>query len=134
MTKLEKKMVKLEMAMCAVRKAEEMGNKLMHEAAVTAIHEWKMEYLVDHAFAEVANAYLGSKEEGCPILNFWAVHDPKAIVQCLRQSDVREFTFSSQRTDALEQAFEFQQAGAKIAKATEINWDGNPTPALLFVM
>ena len=42
MTKLEKKMVKLEMAMCAVRKAEEMGNKLMHEAAVTAIHEWNI--------------------------------------------------------------------------------------------
>ena len=101
--------------------AEQDGNE--EEKAIKAYRAWKESYKNESKeFHSIYNAYEESRDNGNEELNFKEyIKKPDATIACLKKNGIKKFTFSSGWSDAIEDAWELQQAGCKIIGMTEVN-------------
>lgn len=72
----------------------------------------------------IMNDYEVSRDSGNEILNIRnSIHENQAeeLIKALKDNGINEFTFSASSTEALENAWRFQEAGYKLQGIVEIN-------------
>lgn len=100
-------------------------------------HENKMFEQEPLDFYEVYQAYRKAVENGNKYLDFDGTYTPERIrdyVKILKENGIKHFTYSSTWTNALQDAWEFESAGAHLEKMTMTHWRGKDVPALKFTI
>ena len=68
--------------------------------------------------------YEVSRDNGNEILNFDDIiwdSDVEALIECMKENGIKDFTYSSKATNAIETLWLFKQAGCTIGDLVEIN-------------
>lgn len=78
----------------------------------------------EQIYKQIWRAYEKSKDNENEILNFDDViwdRDVEALTACMKENEIKEFTYSCRATDAIETLWLFQQAGCEIGEMIEVN-------------
>ena len=89
--------------------AEKAGNRIVEKGDI-ALEIWR--------------AYEKSRDNENDILNFYDViwrRDVEALITCMKENGIKEFTYSCRSTDAVEILWLFKESGCTIGEMVEVN-------------
>lgn len=95
--------------------------------------------LEGECFCSMFRLYSDMKEDGNTLLNISDDYsDPENIMKLFKACEIVKFTYSSRWSDALKNAYVFEQSGYRIDGMTEVNGgsrnNNQKIPALVFEM
>lgn len=106
--------------------AEKAGNEKKMNACREAYQELLKEVRAEgEDFGNMMRLYSDMKKHGNSLLDLSGTYrEPKKILQVFREFGVKEFTFSSTWSSAVQVAWEFTHLGCKLKGMTEIYGSG----------
>ena len=113
----------------AYNAAKEADDTAGMEEARAAIHAlWDSINAKGAAYIRIARDYKDARDRENELLDFNNViwdKDAEALVECMRENGIKQFTFSSGWSSAVETAWLFLQHGCKLEGMTQINREEN---------
>ena len=113
----------------AYNAAKEADDTAGMEEARAAIHAlWDSINAKGAAYIRIARDYKDARDRENELLDFNNViwdKDAEALVECMRENGIKQFTFSSGWSSAVETAWLFLQHGCKLEGMIQINGEKN---------